>query len=498
MSGFYLPRRQKITMKLKKPAKATRGRCGKYWKYAFPLFILATFSVYSVFSVLRPFEDDESLYILSGRAILDGSLNPFEVVYRGHYSNPFQYIMGSPLGPLVYGACYNLGGILLARAVSALFVIFSIALVYKMIARVKGSPAVPMALTALSAAAITIASDAFLDSIALFFLMASLYFGHGRGRMAFVSGIFSGLALATKFILAIPVAVIASHRMLGKGLPANDRLAYAAGCLMVALPFLFLYIDLIPVLANFLVVTKANFMPAESAEGFLRAFTSLGLPVASILAAYLLLSGKASPGPGRSSPHWPLLIPAVSVLAYQIISLDHVSLVRHLPYAEFPAAVVIGACIKDMRIGKGAALLLAAFAVLGISFAANSIANYPSYGLLEGHLQEVGGKVLALNLNSFMLAKGMPLNSTAENVYSYYYFNYDGVLDSKIEEYEAALKDGYFDYAIIASYKSGYPRYDMIEENVRKYYCKAFESGGPNGMAVYRRCGIGNGLKIRS
>jgi hypothetical protein len=181
-------------------------------------------------------------------------------------------------------------------------------------------------------------------------------------------------------------------------------------------------------------------------------------------------------------------LPAVAVLLFQIALIDYNSLVRHLPYAEFPAAVLAGVFLKG-RMNKALCAVLVAFACFSVVSAFSEANNYPSYNMISDQLADVNGKILALNLNSFMLMKGMPLNSTAETVYSYYYFNYDNVLGSEIREYEQALSEGFFDYAIISSYSSGkYSRYDMIEALVRKYYCPVLESRRPNGLDIYGRC----------
>jgi hypothetical protein len=455
---------------LKKP-RVTRERL------FFAVFLLVTLSVYAAFGFARPLEDDESLYVLTGKAIIDGSLDPFRVLYYGHYSNPFHYIMGSPLAPFVYGLSYNVGGILLVRAVSAIFILLSVILVYLLVRRSGGNLTVSLVLVAFSGSAITLASDGFLDSMALFFLMASLYFAHGKKM--FYAGVFSGLAIITKFVLVVPVAAVFIYQLLRR--VQRDWLGYLAGTLAITAPFLVLYRDLVPVLINFIMVTKVGAVGAEKALTFAMVL-AMSLPAASAIALYFVRSKKIA-------PYRLFLVPMLSVLAFQIVFLDYNSFVRHLPYAEFPAAVVVGIVLAGRKNGMRTFLLLGVFAVLNISFAAAEVVNYPSYNLISENIKQVDGKVLALNLNSFMLAKGMPLNSTADKVYSYYYFSYDNIVDSKIEEYENALKDGYFDYVTIASFSSAkYPRYDMIEALVREYYCPLLESAGPNGIDIYQRC----------
>ncbi|MBI2647426.1 hypothetical protein HYW99_03025, partial [Candidatus Woesearchaeota archaeon] len=53
--------------------------------------------LYSFFILNRPYEDDEAAYIRAGQAVIKGELNPFEYVRLQQFSNPFQYMLGSPL-----------------------------------------------------------------------------------------------------------------------------------------------------------------------------------------------------------------------------------------------------------------------------------------------------------------------------------------------------------------------------------------------------------------
>jgi len=139
---------------------------------------------------------------------------------------------------------------------------------------------------------------------------------------------------------------------------------------------------------------------------------------------------------------------------------------------------------------KHLALPLVAFAILGLSLSYGAVRVYPSYNALGDRLGIVEGKVLALNHNAFILAKGLSATATADKVYSYYYFNYDGLPGSSLAEYEAGLRDGFFDFALIGSFSSSqYPKYQAIGSMVRKYYCQEYLSNRTDGIDIYRRCG---------
>lgn len=69
--------------------------------------------LYSFFIVDRPYEDDEAAYIRAGQAVINGELNPFKYVRLQQFSNPFQYMLGSPIVPIIYGFMYQMGGLYL-------------------------------------------------------------------------------------------------------------------------------------------------------------------------------------------------------------------------------------------------------------------------------------------------------------------------------------------------------------------------------------------------
>jgi hypothetical protein len=433
-------------------------------KNYFVFLLILAFLVYSVFSIIRPYEDDESLHILAGKAIIEGKLNPFKVENYGLYSNPFQYIMGSPLAPVIYGACYLIGGIFLARLISAIFILLSILLAYKIIRLLGGNAAIPLVLIAFSSSTILLASDAYLDSLALLFLMSTLYLLVAK-RM-FYAGMLSGFAVMSKFILALPIAAILAYLLFKK------KWAFALGLLAVMLLFLAAYWQLLFVLGNFIVMKRVGSHLGDLATFF---GTFLACMPIAIIGAFYKLDKK----------NLLLLIPVVTLSIYQILTLDFNSLQRHLPYAEFPAAILVGQALK--RTPTYLKLMITAFALLSVGIAVNGALTYPSYNHIEGILSTLDGRVLALNSNSFMLAKNLPLNSTAENVFKYHFFEYKGKPDS-IENYEEALRDGFFDYALISSYSGNFPKYRLIEKLVRQYYCPFLTSEKFNGIDIYKKC----------
>ena len=109
-------------------------------------------------------------------------------------------------------------------------------------------------------------------------------------------------------------------------------------------------------------------------------------------------------------------------------------------------------------------------------------------------MSNVDGKILALNSHAFILSKGWDVYATAEKVFSYYWFEYEynsTTLDRKsdMNDYETALRDKFFDYALISSYSpSEFPRYTQIENLVRKYYCPYLKQNKSNGIDIYKKC----------
>jgi hypothetical protein len=430
---------------------------------------------FSVFIAIRPYEQDESHYILSGMAILKGEIDPFMPFFISGYSNPFSYIVGSPLVPVIYGAAYMHGGIFLTRVVSMISVLVSIYLVYIMVRKRKGNYTIPVLILGFSSCTILLASNAFLDSIALLFMVVSLYFADSKKM--FLSGLFGGLAMISKFILFLPFIFIILY-MAWK----RERRLFLVGLLIILVPFSILYIKMYPSIMNFVFNMRMGGLGTGSALFFIDVL-QFSLPVATFLV--LIMARK-----WHVRKHLLFLIPTITILLYHIYSLGSDSLRRHLPYMEFPAAVIIGLSLK--KINPKYYIFIAIYIYLSMSNALTMVNSYPSYNLVMEEFGDVNGRVLALNQNVYMLIKGMPLNSTSSLVFDYYVLYYDDKPGSTINDYELAIKNGYFDYALISSqFPKGYEKYRMIEEMVREYYCPLYESDAPNGIDIYKRCDVG-------
>ncbi len=444
------------------------------------IFIIITLILYSFFIIERPYEDDESLYIRSGQAILSGDLNPFEIIYKGHYSNPFQYIMGTPLVPLIYGLSYNVGGILLSRSVSLFFILLSIVVVSRIVKKAGGNLNVTLLLIVFSGSTILLGSNSLLDSVAVFFFVSCIYFLIEKKTL--FAGIFSGISVISKFVLLVPMGFVFIFLLIKR-----RWLKFLVGNAIIFLPLILTYVHLIPVILNFIFEIHLAGSFNHEVGNFLSVLI-VYFPAASLIACLGF-------GSRYVKKYRILFIPVISVLLLHILTLNYNSLIRHLPYAEFPAAILSGLILKGVK-GKRAWLVylfLTFYVIASLGFSAVEMYNYPSYNSIEKDVSNLDGRILALNLNSLMLIKDLPYDSTAKNVFSYYYFNYDDTLDSKIEEYENALKDGYFDYALISSYPTKiFGRFDLIEDLVREYYCPVSVSDKPNGIDIYEKCGKGN------
>jgi hypothetical protein len=181
------------------------------------------------------------------------------------------------------------------------------------------------------------------------------------------------------------------------------------------------------------------------------------------------------------------------VISFHLLTTNYLSFYRQLPFAEIPASILVGRIL--VKLDKKILLPIIAFLViLNLLTASVVILNYPSYNSIESKLSNIDGKILALNPHAFILSRGWDVYATAEKVFSYYYFEYEynsTTLDRKsnMNDYEMALKDNFFDYALISSYSPPeFPRYIQIENLVRKYYCPYLKQNKPNGIDIYKKC----------
>jgi hypothetical protein len=187
------------------------------------------------------------------------------------------------------------------------------------------------------------------------------------------------------------------------------------------------------------------------------------------------------------------LIPSIVVISFHVLTINYLSIYRQLPFAEIPASILAGRLL--VKFNKKILLsIILFFIILNLYSASVDVLNYPSYNSIGNKLSEIDGKILALNPHAFILSKGWDVYATAEKVFSYYYFEYEynaTTLDHKsdMNDYENALRDNFFDYALISSYSpQELPRYVQIENLVRNYYCPVLKQGTPSGVDIYKKC----------
>ena len=441
--------------------------------------LLILILIYVVFIFFRPYEDDESLHILSGKAIIEGKLNPFKIYYYDHYGNPFQQIIGSPLAPIIYAFGYMIGGIVLSRFFAMVFIILSLILVYKLTIKIGGNPIISLIFAGISASTILLASDSLLDSVSVFFFILSLFLINKK--MDLFAGISSSLAIISKFFAFAPIFFVVVYLLIKKRI----RWKFLFGMVIVLLPFVILYKELIPTILNYLFVNKIKTVGYENVKTLLIYLIGY-LPLVSIICFVNIKSPIVK-------KYLIFFIPSIVVLSFHILTTNYLSLYRQLPFAEIPASILVGRIL--IKLNKKILLpIIIFFLILNLNTASIGVWNYPSYNSIENKLGDINGKILALNPHAFTLSKGWDVYATAEKVFSYYYFEYEynsTTLDRKsdMNDYETALKDNFFDYALISSYSPPeFPRYVQIENLVRKYYCPYLKQNKSNGIDIYKKC----------
>ena len=441
--------------------------------------LLILILIYVVFIFFRPYEDDESLHILSGKAIIEGKLNPFKIYYYDHYGNPFQQIIGSPLAPIIYAFGYMIGGIVLSRFFAMVFIILSLILVYKLTIKIGGNPIISLIFAGISASTILLASDSLLDSVSVFFFILSLFLINKK--MDLFAGISSSLAIISKFFAFAPIFFVVVYLLIKKRI----RWKFLFGMVIILLPFVILYKELIPTILNYLFVNKIETIGFENIKNLLIYFTGY-LPLASIICFVSIKNPVVK-------KYFIFLIPSIIVISFHILTTNYLSFYRQIPFAEIPASILVGGIL--IKTDKKILLpIIVFFVILNLYIASVTVWNYPSYNSIESELSNVDGKILALNSHAFILSKGWDVYATAEKVFSYYWFEYEynsTTLDRKsdMNDYETALRDKFFDYALISSYSpSEFPRYTQIENLVRKYYCPYLKQNKSNGIDIYKKC----------
>jgi len=460
-----------------KSLKIFKSTISKNWRIL--LLLIFLISIYILFIIFRPYEDDEALYILSGKAILEGKLNPFKVYYYGHYGNPFHQIIGSPLAPMIYGFGYIVGGIFLSRLFAMIFIILALILVYKLTLKIGGNPIISLIFAGISSCTILLASNSILDSVSLFFFILFIFLL--SKKMNLFSGISSGLSIISKFFAFAPISFILVYLLIKK----KFRWSLFFGIIIVLLPFMILYNELMPTILNYLFMNKVKVIGWENMKNLLFYFI-IYIPLASIICFTKIKSPIIK-------KYFIFFIPSIAVISFHILTTNYVSLYRQLPFAEFVASILVGRIMTKFN-KKIIFLIISFYLILNLFMASIFLIDYPSYNSIEKELSNLDGKILALNPFAFTLSRGWDIYSTVENVYSYYYFEYENnptTLDRKsdMRDYEFALNDNFFDYAIISSYSPPeHSRYKEIEDLVRKYYCPYLKQDKSNGIDIYKKC----------
>lgn len=414
----------------------------------FEIFFFSLLYLFFLFS--RPYELDESLYILSGKMIIFNQMNPFSPTNE----NSFIYIFGSPLAPIVYGLFFLLGGFFASRLVSLISVILSLIILSNLTKKFFGEKYVYLTvfISGISATTILLASNALLDSIGILFLILSLYFIYDK-KMYF-AGIFAGIATISKFFLFLPSFLIFLHFL------RKRKLEFLYGFLLIIIPY---FISNYPVLIQLLrfLLSKPNFQSIE--YNFTQILREIwySFPV-SIYTCLLFLKDKII------RQNLILLIPAISLFLFHLLSMNYISISRHMSYAIFPSSIIASTLIQKYEKNKFFLISLLFF-LLGLSYinltqAIGILNNMPSYEFVENDIKEIEGNILAINPYIVHLIKGSdPRNRQVRS-----FFEIE--CDNERSLSNAIVNSSMFDYAIISS-NPYFIECEKLQELVRKNFC---------------------------
>jgi hypothetical protein len=125
--------------------------------------------------------------------------------------------------------------------------------------------------------------------------------------------------------------------------------------------------------------------------------------------------------------------------------------------------------------------------VLNLSVTFGYVFAMPSYDLILNDISKLNGKILAENPNIIYLIKNTDLNDN--NVYDFFYFDFDHDGKSTTEDYENAMKNNFFDYIVASSQPYTELKTLKVWELVPKYYCTNMVIRGlrPE-MIIYSKC----------
>jgi 4-amino-4-deoxy-L-arabinose transferase-like glycosyltransferase len=435
-------------------------------KIIFVLIFIINFSIL----LLRPFELDESLYMLVGKMILKQRLNPFSL----YYSNPFTWIFGSSFVPVIYGFFYIIGGFILTRMVSLTFVSATLILTYWLTKTVfdKNTAKISLIVTGISNTVILLATNALLDSIGIFFFILALYLFYKK--KFFYSGISFGLSVLSKFFVILPVFIIFLY-LYKKGIKLKRILI---GFIILIVPFFMFDFNVLVALFNFFISKHI------SSDIFTNLIFLVGLFFAIIPLPFLFCLVNIRKSFVRNN--YLLVIPFLSIFFFHIITLNYISILHSMPYGLIPLSVIFSKIISNMNEKRQISILFIMI-VLNLIGAFGYVFIMPSYSLILNDIGRLNGKILAENPNIVHLIKNSDLND--DYVYNLFYFDFDNDGKSTIEDYENAMKNNFFDYIVVSS------RFYMelgtlkVWKLVPKYYCTNMTIKGlrPE-MIIYGKC----------
>ena len=431
--------------------------------------------IYIIILILRPYELDESLYMLIGKMILQQRMNPFSLSYLSpYYSNPFSYIFGSPLVPIIYGFFYLIGGFMLVRIVSLIFIISTLILTYDLTKTIfnKKIAAISLILAGVSNTTILLATNSLLDSVGVFFFILALYFVYKK--KLFYSGLSFGLSILSKFIVILPIIAIVAY-LYKKRFKLRSLLI---GLFILVVPFFVYDFDILMALYNFFI--SAHIPSDLSTSLTLLTHRFLGtIPLPFLL--YLIDRKKSF-----IKNTYLLIIPFLSVLVFHVVSLNYISISHTMPYGLIPLSILSGKTIANMK-KKTQFFILFVVVILNLIVAIGYIFTMPSHSSIVNDIRKLDGKILTDNPYGIHLIKDTDLRD--DYVYNFFYFDFNRDGKSTKEDYEELIKNNFFDYIIIPSQFTIESEYSEIWELAPKYYCTYKTSSDPRlGMTIYRKC----------
>jgi 4-amino-4-deoxy-L-arabinose transferase-like glycosyltransferase len=428
-----------------------------------------------VILIFRPFELDESLYILIGKMILNQKLNPFSSDYLSpNYSNPFNYIFGSPLVSIIYGFFYLLGGLILSRIVSLIFVFSTLIVTYKLTEMLfdKKTAIISLIIAGFSNTTILIATNSLLDSVGVFFFLLALYLLYKK--KPFYSGLSFGLAILSKFIVVLPVLVLIPY-LYKKGFKLQRILI---GLAILIVPFIVYDFDVLISLYSFF--TSKHISPDLSTNLMLLINRFIHIvPLPFLL--YLLDMKKKF-----IKNNYLLIIPFLSILLFHFLTLNYISIYHTMTYGMIPLSVLSGKTIVNMG-KKIQFFILFLFVILNVKLIIDSVYAMPYYDTIVDDIPELDGIILADNPYIVHLIRDTDL--TDDYVYNFFYFDFNHDWKSTKEDYEEAMKNNFFDYIIIPSKTTIESEYSELFEYVPKFYCVYKRPTDQRlSMAIYSKC----------